>query len=101
MGIPAVIFVIAGVWFTTILPSGKIQLLMNIILVVLAAYLIINFNKTLKQTNTNLYVGWYGLVFFAGLVGTGGAIQGITLTAFCLPKNVFIAHLIDRPRGRL
>ena len=97
LGIPAVIFVIAGAWFTTIIPAGKIQLLMNVVLVILAAYLIINFNKTLKQTDTNLYAGGTASGFLAGLVGTGGAIRGITLAAFCLPKNVFIATsaLID------
>ncbi|NDJ00090.1 sulfite exporter TauE/SafE family protein [Flavobacterium sp. LaA7.5] len=97
LGIPAVIFVIAGAWFTTILPSDKIELLMNIVLVILAGYLIFNFNKTLKQTNNNLYLGGTASGFLAGLVGTGGAIRGITLAAFRLPKEVFIATsaLID------
>lgn len=91
LGIPAVIFVILGAWLTTFLPSGEIELLMNIILVLLAAYLIFNFNKTLKQTDTNLYMGGTASGLLAGLVGTGGAIRGLTLAAFNLSKEVFIA----------
>jgi len=55
------------------------------------------FDKPLKQSNKNLYLGGVISGFFAGLVGTGGAIRGITLAAFNLPKDIFIATsaLID------
>ncbi|HNI44460.1 MAG TPA: sulfite exporter TauE/SafE family protein [Chitinophagales bacterium] len=97
LGIPAVIFVIIGAWFTTFLPTQKMELLMNILLVALSIYLLINFNKTVQQTNTNLYLGGIVSGFLAGLVGTGGAIRGITLAAFQLSKDIFIATsaLID------
>lgn len=70
---------------------------MNLILVALAVYLLINFNKTLKQTNANLYLGGTASGFIAGIAGTGGAIRGIVLSSFGLPKAVFIATsaLID------
>ena len=73
------------------------ELLMNILLVALSIYLLINFNKTVQQTNTNLYLGGIVSGFLAGLVGTGGAIRGITLAAFQLSKDIFIATsaLID------
>lgn len=91
LGIPAVVFVIIGALITTYLPSKEIELGMNFILVFLAVYLVINFNKTLKQTNTNLYAGGALSGFIAGIAGSGGAIRGITLTAFHLSKDVFIA----------
>lgn len=97
LGAPAVLFVIVGAWLTAFIPTQKVELMMNIILVLLAIYLMINFNKPVKKTNTNLYIGGIISGFLAGLVGTGGAIRGITLAAFQLPKEIFIATsaLID------
>jgi uncharacterized membrane protein YfcA len=97
LGIPAIIFVIIGAYITTFLPTKSIELTMNVILVLVSIYLIINFNKTIKQTNTNLYLGGIASGFTAGISGTGGAIRGITLSAFQLPKEIFIATsaLID------
>lgn len=97
LGIPAVIFVMIGAWLTTLLPTKQMELFMNIALVLLSLYLLRNFNKALKQSNANLYMGGVMSGFLAGVVGTGGAIRGITLAAFQLPKEVFIATsaLID------
>lgn len=97
LGISAVVFVIIGALLTSYIPVKQMEVTMNIILILLAIYLLINFNKKLKQTNRNLYIGGTISGFLAGLVGTGGAIRGITLTAFQLQKDVFIASsaLID------
>ena len=97
LGIPAVAFVLIGAWLTTFLPTELLTLLMNSGLLLLSCYLLFNFNKTVKQTNVNLYVGGASSGFLAGLTGTGGAVRGITLAAFQLPKAIFIATsaLID------
>ena len=49
------------------------------------------------MNNRNLYLGGMLSGFLAGLVGTGGAIRGLTLAAFNLSKDVFISTsaLID------
>jgi len=91
LGVPAVIFVSLGAMLTTLIPQKSIELLMNILLIILAFYLVFNFNKKLQKTNTNLVVGGTISGFLAGLIGTGGAIRGITLIAFQLEKNAFIA----------
>jgi uncharacterized membrane protein YfcA len=97
LGIPAIVFVIIGAWLTTFIPVQKMELLMNIALVVLAIYLMININKIIQPTNSNLYIGGCVSGLMAGMVGTGGAIRGLTLAAFQLPKEIFIATsaLID------
>ena len=97
LGIPAVVFVILGAYLTTFFPTQRIELAMNFILIFLAFYLIFNFNKPLQQTDRNLYLGGMASGFIAGVAGTGGAIRGITLAAFQLPKEIFIATsaLID------
>ncbi len=97
LGIPAVIFVIIGAWLTTFLTTKSIELAMNVLLVFLAVYLMVNFNKKIVQSDTNLFIGGMASGFLAGIAGTGGAIRGITLSAFLLPKDIFIATsaLID------
>jgi uncharacterized membrane protein YfcA len=91
LGIPAIIFVIIGAYITTILSSQNIALGMNIALVFLAIFLMVNFNKPLQQTDSNLYLGGIASGFLAGITGTGGAVRGIILAAFQLPKEIFIA----------
>ena len=70
---------------------------MNLIILVLTILLISGAGKKIKQTNFNLYTGGVISGFMAGLIGTGGAIRGITLAAFGLEKDIFIATsaLID------
>lgn len=91
LGIPAIIFVILGASLTAYLPSKIIELAMNIILAILAMYLIYYRKKNLQKTDSNLYIGGAASGFIAGIAGTGGAIRGITLAAFQLNKEVFIA----------
>jgi uncharacterized membrane protein YfcA len=91
LGIPAVIFVTIGALLTNYIPQKSIELAMNILILLLALYLISGHAKTPKETSTNLYVGGTISGFLAGLIGTGGAVRGIILTAFSLEKNVFIA----------
>lgn len=97
LGIPAVISVSIGAMITTYVPTKQIELGMNLVLVFLAIYLMTYSNKPLEKTNTNLYLGGIASGFIAGIAGTGGAIRGITLAAFQLPKEIFIATsaLID------
>jgi len=97
LGIPAIIFVIIGAFLTNYISQKEIELGMNFIILLMAFYLISGKANQLKQTNTNLYSGGLISGFLAGLIGTGGAIRGITLAAFNLEKNTFIATsaLID------
>jgi len=97
LGIPAVIFVIIGAILTSYLPTESLEFIMNIALVLLSIFLIIKFNSQLKQSNSNLILGGTFSGLLAGLVGTGGAIRGLLLSAFRLPKDIFIATsaLID------
>jgi uncharacterized protein len=97
LGVPAVIFVIIGAMLTDFIPIKSIELIMCIILIVLSLYLIFNQDKQLEKTDQNLYVGGVISGFLAGLIGTGGAIRGLTLAAFSLPKDIYIATsaLID------
>lgn len=91
LGVPAVVSVIIGALLTAYIPAKEMELGMNLMLVGLALYLIFNFNKQIEQSDRNLYTGGAISGFLAGLIGTGGAIRGITLSAFHLKKDIFIA----------
>lgn len=97
MGVPAVITVIIGALLTNFLPQKQLETMMSVAVFMIALYLLLNINKKLNDTNRNLINGGLASGFLAGMAGTGGAIRGLTLTAFGLEKNVFIATsaLID------
>lgn len=91
LGIPAVLFVIIGALITTKIQAGKMELLMNVTLIVLSVYLLTNINKSIHKSNSNLIISGGISGFLAGFVGSGGAVRGIAIAAFKLPKEVFIA----------
>lgn len=91
MGVPAIIAVVIGAIFTNLLPQKSLEFMMNGLIFVLAIYLMFNSNKKINNTGTNLVKGGFVSGLLAGLVGTGGAIRGLTLAAFGLEKNIFIA----------
>ncbi|MFL0162878.1 sulfite exporter TauE/SafE family protein [Aquirufa salirivi] len=91
LGIPAVLFVVLGALLTNYIPQKKIELSMNIIILALSIYMMTGAHNRIQKSNQNLYTGGAISGFLAGLIGTGGAIRGITLAAFQLEKDVFIA----------
>lgn len=97
MGIPAVIAVIFGAYLTNLLSQYWLEIVMSSMVFTLAIYLLLNSIKTITDSNKNLISGGLISGLLAGLVGTGGAIRGLTLSAFGLEKNIFIATsaLID------
>ncbi len=97
LGVPAVIFVIVGALLSNIIPQKELELLMCVFILLLAIYMIVNASKTIESSNKNLITGGVVSGFLAGLIGTGGAIRGLTLAAFNLEKDIFIATsaLID------
>lgn len=91
LGIPAVIFVIIGALLTKYIPQKEIEVAMNILVLFLALFLLSGQAKRIKQSNQNLYTGGMISGFLAGLLGTGGAIRGLTLAAFQMEKDAFIS----------
>ncbi len=96
-GIPAVLFVILGAWLSNKFDSKVLELGLSIFLIVLSVLFLLFRNWVIKPTKTNSLLGGGISGFVAGLVGTGGAIRGMTLTAFNMEKEAFIATsaLID------
>lgn len=91
IGIPSVILVIVGAFFSNHFDTQILKLLLAFFLITLSLFLLIRKKFQLKPTAFNAIFGGAASGFIAGLVGTGGALRGMTLAAFSLEKHVFIA----------
>ena len=91
MGIPAIIAVIGGSIASRFVPTGALEMALALFLVTISAVLLVFRNLALPANNTNAVVGGGVSGFVAGMLGTGGAIRGMTLAAFNLPAAAFIA----------
>jgi uncharacterized membrane protein YfcA len=90
LGLPGLILVIAGAWLSTRIDLTYTGLILGGFLMVFSALLYAFPRAQIAATESNAVV-FGGLAgFLAGLVGTGGAIRGLTLAAFNLEKNAFI-----------
>ena len=91
IGIPSVVFVIVGGFLSKILDSGFLEIFLGIFLVGFSLLFLIKSKITISPNNKNAFIGGSFSGFSAGLLGTGGAIRGLTMAAFNLEKSVFIA----------
>ncbi len=91
IGLPAILFVILGAWLTRYFDSEILEIILGIFLIVISLILLVLKGATLKPTLFNSIGGGALSGITAGLLGTGGAIRGLTLAAFRLEKDVFIA----------
>ncbi|MBK7309912.1 MAG: sulfite exporter TauE/SafE family protein [Bacteroidia bacterium] len=91
IGIPSIIFVALGAYFSKFLDSTILEIVLAIFLIVMSLTLFIFKNLVLKPTRSNSIAGGALSGAVAGLLGTGGAIRGLTLAAFDLEMNSFIA----------
>jgi uncharacterized membrane protein YfcA len=91
IGVPAVVFVLIGAYFSKFLDAKFLETSLAVFLVTLSGLFLLAKHLTIKPTTTNSIGGGILSGLLAGLLGTGGAIRGITLAAFNLPKETFIA----------
>lgn len=91
LGLPAVLFVIIGAYLSQFIETLWLEISLAIFLIILSFLFYFYKDLNLKPTKTNSIIGGILSGFFAGLIGTGGAIRGLTLAAFNLKMEVFIA----------
>ena len=91
IGIPAVVFVILGAFLSKYIGSTLLEFILSIFLILLSMFFLIFKNINIQPTTANSVTGGILSGLFAGLVGTGGAIRGLTLAAYGLSAEVFIA----------
>jgi len=91
LGIPAVIFVILGAYFSNKIQSEYLEIGLAIFLIATSLVFLIFKTFAIQPSIKNSIIGGILSGGIAGLLGTGGAIRGITLSAFNLTPAVFIA----------
>jgi uncharacterized membrane protein YfcA len=89
-GVPSVIFTIVGALLVTHLPEATLEALLGGLLVIYAVASWLHSIK-LKPTQLTAFAGGAVSGFFAGLLGTGGAMRAAFLNVYHLPKEKFIA----------
>lgn len=91
LGVPAVIFVILGGYLSKYLDPKILTYVLGVFLVVISLIFLIFKRLIVKPTAKNAIIGGTLSGLSAGILGTGGAIRGITLSAFKMNKDKFIA----------
>ena len=91
VGIPALVFVVIGAYFSKYIDVKKLEIGLAIFLIITSLAFLVIKNLSLKPTTVNSLLGGTFSGLMAGLIGTGGSIRGITLAAFNLKTEVFIA----------
>ncbi|MRI00715.1 TSUP family transporter [Kriegella sp. EG-1] len=91
LGIPAILFVSIGAFLSKYANPEILTLILGIFLIVFGLLFLIKRNLEVAASKKNALLGGSLSGLFAGLLGTGGAIRGATMTAFNLNKEKFIA----------
>ncbi len=91
IGIPSIVFVIIGGFLSKSINSMYLEIILGVFLVGLSLLFLIKSKLTIAPTKKNAIIGGSFSGFSAGLLGTGGAIRGLTMASFNLEKSVFIA----------
>ena len=91
IGIPAVSFVIVGALLSKSIETKMLEVSLAIFLIIVSLILLMFRSLELKPTLSNSIGGGIFSGLIAGLLGTGGAIRGMVLTAYNLKMEVFIA----------
>jgi len=91
LGVPAVIFVSVGAFMSQYFNPIALTYILGFFLIGLSLLFLIFKELRVRGTKRNAIFGGALSGLSAGLLGTGGAIRGITLSAFKMKKDTFIA----------
>ncbi|RYC50550.1 sulfite exporter TauE/SafE family protein [Flagellimonas olearia] len=91
IGVPSVFFVIAGGFLSKLVDGYALTVVLGVFLVVFSLLFLIKREIVVLPNKKNAVIGGTLSGFSAGLLGTGGAIRGLTMAAFNLEKHAFIA----------
>lgn len=91
IGIPSVLFVIIGSFLSKFFESRILEITLGVFLIALSLLFLIKDKLVIPAKFKQTVIGGAFSGFSAGLIGTGGAIRGLTMAAFNLEKSVFVA----------
>ncbi|MEQ6119592.1 sulfite exporter TauE/SafE family protein [Reichenbachiella sp. MALMAid0571] len=91
IGVPSVLCVIVGGILSKYIDGIQLEISLGIFLIALSLFFLLKKEIVIAPNKRNSILGGTLSGFSAGLLGTGGAIRGLTMAAFSLEKSVFIA----------
>jgi uncharacterized protein len=91
IGAPSVVMVVVGGLLSKVADGWLLQVCLGGFLILLSLIFLVRKNLVVTPNKKNSIIGGSLSGFSAGLLGTGGAIRGLTMAAFNLEKSVFIA----------
>jgi len=91
IGVPSIIFVIIGGILSNYFDTKILEISLGVFLILLSLLFLIKDKLVIPPKMKQSIIGGSLSGFTAGFLGTGGAIRGITMAAFNLEKNVFVA----------
>jgi uncharacterized membrane protein YfcA len=91
VGIPAVVFVVIGAYLSQFANTDVLEKILGVFLIVISIFFFLNRNMKIEPSRRNSLLGGVFSGLAAGLLGTGGAIRGLTLASYQLRIEVFIA----------
>ncbi len=91
LGLPAIVFVSLGAYISRFLDPKILNYLLAAFLISMSLILLIFKNLIILPSFKNAVIGGALSGFSAGILGTGGAIRGLTMASFRLNKDKFIA----------
>ncbi len=91
LGIPAIVFVSVGAYFSKFLDPKLLTYFLGFFLIGLSLLFLIFKQLRVNSNTKSAIIGGSLSGLSAGILGTGGAIRGITMAAFKMNKDKFIA----------
>lgn len=91
IGIPAMIFVIIGAFLSKVIDTKLLEIIMSVFLILTSLFFLWKPTFSIDPSTKNSVIGGSLSGIAAGMIGTGGAIRGITLASFNLETEIFIA----------
>ena len=90
-GATSVAFSLLGALLVPFAPQGMLKVALAVSVLAYATIRLAGARARLRPTSDVAHAGGSVSGFFAGLIGTGGAVRGAFLSAFSLPKEDYIA----------
>jgi hypothetical protein len=90
-GVPGVLAAFAGAFLTLAIDPHVLMRLLGVVLVGYSTLLLARPHFRVRPLARNAVFGGAASGFFAGLVGFGGILRGMFLSAFDLPKSAYLA----------
>ncbi len=91
VGVPAVVFVVVGAYLSRFVDTKSLEKILGYFLIGISVIFFIFKKIKIEPNRKNSLLGGIFSGLAAGLLGTGGAIRGLTLASYQLKIEVFIA----------